>query len=174
MRSRWDRRSDDEDPMEAGPTVTITVPEADNRGFIERHEAEYQSAYAAMSPSRTWGAEFTKSSFRRLLRGIDPQHQNGWAFSGLELRAGEPATVPVGGLMLTVDKSFARGNWYAGRSVTAASFVAVLYEATENGELKELLVSMDPRKWGRELVGWLLTNRPDLPRVTVVPRTPRR
>ncbi len=82
--------------------------------------------------------------------------------------AGHTPTLPAGSVVLAVDRSFAKGNWYSGRRVDPSTNLAVLYEVGETGDLKELLRDTTPG-WARKLTGWLVTERPDLPRVIVRP-----
>jgi hypothetical protein len=166
----WSSRRRIAEEFENAPRVKVAVPEKDVHGNIARHQDGYDSAVAAMSPSRTYGAEFSSTSFRRLLTGVDPSHDNGWAFQGLELPAGEEAEVPVGGIILVLDRSFAKGNWYASRQVDTSTVVATLLEVTQEG-LKEVLQDTT-RGWARKMTGWLVSQRPDLPQVSVKP--PRR
>lgn len=167
----WVNRRFDE-TTEGERRVEVVIPVVDVFGNMGRHQENYDSAIAAMSPSRTFGAEFSKTSFRRLIAGVDPKHDNGWAFQGQDLPAGQEATVPVGSIILAVDRSFAKGNWYARQRVETATVVATLYEVAENGEMKEVIQDTT-RAWARKITGWLVTQRPDLPKVTVTPRTRR-
>jgi hypothetical protein len=142
--------------------VTVIVPEA-NRVVGEHHQAAKREI-DGMSPSRRFGAETSLRSWRRWIKAIDPTRENGWAFDGAELTAGATVLLPVGALVVVYDVSWARARWYAGRYIKPTALESVLYEVTADG-LKHLINSTRKR-WAGDLVGWIVTNRGDIPATT--------
>lgn len=142
--------------------VTVIVPEA-NRVVVEHHHAAGREI-EGMSPSRRFGAETNLRNWRRWITNVDPTRVNGWAFDGVDLTAGATALLPVGALMVVYDASWARARWYAGRFVKPTELEGTLYEVTA-GELKRLINSTRKR-WARDIAGWIVTNRPDIPVTT--------
>jgi hypothetical protein len=142
--------------------VTVTIPEVD-RAVVEHHQTA-ERAIEGMSPSRRFGAESNLRSWRRLIENVDPTRSNGWAFGGVELSAGATASLPVGALIVVYDVSWARARWYAGRYIKPAVLEGVLYEVAADG-LKHL-ISSTRKRWARDLVGWIVTNRRDIPATT--------
>jgi hypothetical protein len=109
---------------------------------------------------RSRSAPTNLRSWRRVVESIDPVRENGWAFSGPELKAGAQVSLPVGAIIIACDLSWANARWYAGQHKKLMEVEAGLYEVLADG-LTELTRSMR-RAWARDLIGWLLTNRPDI------------
>jgi hypothetical protein len=139
--------------------ITVTLPATDR--FVEKHHNESKMAIAAMSRSRQWGAETNLRSWRRWINSIDPARDNGWGFYGIELKPGADATLPLGAVIVACDYSWAKAKWYAGQFIQPVKVDAALYEVKDDC-LIELTRSMR-RAWARDLLGWLVTNRPDVP-----------
>lgn len=139
--------------------ITVTLPATDR--FVEKHHNESKMAIAAMSRSRQWGAETNLRSWRRWINSIDPTRDNGWAFCGIELKPGADTTLPLGAVIVACDYSWAKAKWYAGQFIQPVKVDAALYEVKDDG-LIELTRSMR-RAWARDLLGWLVTNRPGVP-----------
>lgn len=140
-------------------TMTVTFPGIDPS--VENHHNEAKAAIAAMSRSRRWGAETNLRSWRRWIKSIDPACGTGWGFRGIELKPGVEATLPVGAIIVACDVSWAKARWYAGSYIKPAELDAALYEVASDG-LIELTRSMR-RAWARDLLGWLATNRREMP-----------
>ena len=143
----------------ATKSIAVTVPATDQ--YVARHHDSAMAAIAAMSPSRRWGAETNLRSWRRWVHSIDPARDNGWAFCGVELKPGADATLPLGALIVACDSSWAKAKWYTGQFIQPMTVDAALYEVKDDG-LIELTRSMR-RAWPRDLLGWLVRNRPDMP-----------
>lgn len=135
-------------------TVRIIVPSTNT--LVQQHNELAEQAVAAMSPSRSYGAEINLSSWRRRLTIVDPNGVDGYAFSGDSLRPGAEATVPLGGLILSVDTSWAKARWYAGQYIQPLERWAVLYVAEEAG--LESVMATGSRRWVSEILGFLSTN----------------
>ena len=148
--------------------ITVTIPAADL--FVENHHNEANAAIAAMPPSRRWGAETNLRSWRRWIKSINPESDNGWAFRGVELKPGAGTTLPVGAIIVACDVSRAKAKWYAGSYIKPAEVDAALYGVQSDG-LVELTRSLR-RGWARDLFGWLVTNRPEIPVVKAGMPTP--
>lgn len=138
---------------------TVTLPAADR--FVENHHNEAKAAIAAMSPSRQWGAETNLRSWRRWVKSINPDSNNGWGFRGIELKPGAEVALPLGAIIVACDYSWAKARWYAGSYIKPVEVDAALYEVKDDG-LAELTRSMRSA-WARDLLGWLATNRLDMP-----------
>jgi hypothetical protein len=139
--------------------VTIVIPEASLR-VVEHHQRAV-NAIEAMSPSRRLGADTNLRAWRRWIKQIDPTRENGSAFSGVELTAGTTVSLPLGTVMVVCDAIWAQATWYAGPFIKPTEVEASLYEVSGEG-LTRLTTSVR-RKWARDLVGWLVANRPDVP-----------
>lgn len=139
--------------------VTVAIPEIDK--FVVHHHDGAKAAIDAMSPSRQWSAETNLRSWRRQIHTIDPTRENGWAFSGPELQPGSKASLPTSAVIVACDYSWAKANWYAGQYIRPMEIEAALYEATATG-LDQLTRSMR-RAWARDLIGWLVKNREEIP-----------
>lgn len=139
--------------------VSIVVPGASD--CVLDHHRHAVAEIDAMSPSRKWGAEATVRGWRRWIKEIDPTRDNGWAFCGVELKPGEAASLPAGALIVVCDVSWAQAKWYAGRYIKPLQVKASLYAVTTDG-LQSLITSVR-RSWARDLVGWIETNRHDIP-----------
>ncbi|MCR6734071.1 MAG: hypothetical protein NVV83_08290 [Afipia sp.] len=135
--------------------ITVTLPTT-YPGVAGHHDGA-NVAIEAMSPSRRYGADTNLRSWRRLLKSIDPAHENGWSFSGLELQPGAQAVLPASSIVVACDLSWAKAKWYAGQYIKPLEVEAALYEATGEG-LVQLTRSVR-RVWARDLLGWLITNR---------------
>lgn len=142
----------------ATSTIAVTVPATDF--YVARHHDSAKAAIAAMSPSRRWGAETNLRSWRRWINSIDPSRDNGWAFRGVELEPDTEVTLPLGAIVVACDYSWAKAKWYAGHFIQPMTADAALYEVKDDG-LAELTRSMR-RAWARDLLGWLVRNRPDV------------
>ncbi|MGH6711761.1 MAG: hypothetical protein ACREEK_22665 [Bradyrhizobium sp.] len=142
-----------------GHTITATLPGTDPS--VENHHNEAKAAIAAMSRSRQWGAETNLRSWRRWIKSIDPACTTGWGFRGIELKPGADATFPVGAIIVSSDISWAKARWYAGSYIQPMEVAAALYVVTSDG-LVELTRSVR-RAWARDLLGWLATNRREMP-----------
>lgn len=140
-------------------SIAVTVPATDH--YVAWHHDRAKAAIAAMSPSRRWGAETNLRSWRRWINSIDPARDSGWAFCGVELKPGADATLPLGAVIVACDFSWAKANWYTGQFIQPMTVDAALYEVKDDG-LTELTRSMR-RAWARDLLGWLVRNRPDVP-----------
>lgn len=138
--------------------ITVNVPEASNR-IVEHHERA-ESAIKNMSPSRRFGADTNLRAWRRWVKQIDPTRENGWAFSGVELTAGTTALLPTGALVVVCDVSWVQARWYAGQYIKPIEVEASLYEVSDEGLTR--LIASARRKWARDLVGWLVANRPEI------------
>lgn len=146
--------------------VTVEMP--DPSEIVVAHHRSALSAIEGMSPSRKWGAETNLRSWRRWVKEICPSCESGWGFSGEEVKTGTMASLPAGAIVIACDVSWAKAKWYAGRYIKPTEIEASLYEVTSDG-LKHLVTATD-RKWGRKLIRWLITNRPDIPqKMCVVP-----
>ena len=135
--------------------ITVTIPSIDP--LVEGHHRRAVSEIERMSPSRQFGAETDLSSWRRLLRTVDLEKTNGYAFSGNLLQAGAIAEIEDGKLIIAVDKSWTRANWYAGRHVRAVEISARLLQVRESG-LVTLIESQRSRAWAQDILGFLETN----------------
>jgi hypothetical protein len=138
--------------------VTVVIPDTDQ--FVVNHHNRAKTAITEMSPSRQFGAETNLRSWRRLIKTLDPVRDNGWAFSGDELKPGATASLPVGGIIIACDVSWTKANWYAGRHMAPTEIEAALYEVSADG-LVALIRSMR-RRWARDLIRWLVSNRPEI------------
>lgn len=139
--------------------VTIVVPEA-CRHVVDHHKRAVD-AIEAMSPSRRLGADTNLRTWRRWIKKIDLAHENGWAFSGVELTAGSTVSLPAGAVVVVCDVSWAQATWYAGHYIKPIEIEASLH-GVSGGRLTCLATS-GRRKWARDLVDWLVANRPDIP-----------
>lgn len=139
-------------------SIAVTVPSPDR--FVVNHHNEAKAAIDAMSVWRQHGAETNLRSWCRVVESIDPVRENGRAFSGPELQAGAQVSLPVGAIIVACDVSWANARWYAGQHMKRMEIEAGLHEVTADG-LTELTRSMR-RAWARDLIGWLLTSRPDI------------
>ena len=135
-------------------TVQITLPTLDT--LVQQHHDLANEAIAAMSPSRSYDAETNINSWRRRLSIVDPAGSDGYAFPGNNLRPGTEATVPLGSVILVVDSSWAKANWYAGRYIPALERWATLYVAEQSG-LQQVMTTRS-RRWASEILGYLTTN----------------
>lgn len=79
-----------------------------------------------------------------------------------EWRANTGTSLPAGAIIVAFD--WANARWSAGRHVKRMEIEAGLNEVTADG-LTEMTRSM-LRAWARDLIGWLLTNRPDISKKT--------
>ena len=75
--------------------ITVPPPVAE----IERAHQAASNAIARMSTTRSYGAQAELSVWRKLVEGIDPSKDNGYAFNGPLLRAGGQADVPPGAVL---------------------------------------------------------------------------
>ena len=139
--------------------ITVTLPGTGHS--VENHHNEAKAAIAAMSRSRQWGAETNLRSWRRWIKSIDPACTTGWGFRGIELKPGADATLPVGAIIVACDISWAKAKWYAREFIRPMEIEAAIYEMTKEGLIE--LTRSDRPGWARDLLGWLVTNRPDVP-----------
>lgn len=139
--------------------VTVAIPEIDK--FVARHHDRAKAAIDAMSPSRRWDAETNRRSWRRRIYTIDPTRENGWAFSGPELQPCAKVSLPSGAVIVACDYSWAKASWYSGQHIKPMEVIAALYEVTASG-LDQLTRSMR-RSWARDLIGWMVKNREEIP-----------
>lgn len=135
-------------------TIEITVP--DIKFLVQLHHDQATEAIAAMSPSRAYGAETNLSNWRRLLTAFNLDGDDGYAFTGHNLQLGAIATVPAHALLLSVDSSWAKAKWYAGRYVSPLERWATLY-IVEDAGLKQLMAT-NSRRWASKVLGFLATN----------------
>jgi hypothetical protein len=139
--------------------VTVVMPSTDR--FVVDHHNGARAAIDGMPAWRQFGAETNLRSWRRWLKSIDPARDNGWGFSGPELQPGADASLPIGAIVVACDLSWAKAKWHAGDYIRPMEIEAALYEVTSDG-LIQLTRSMR-RAWARDLLGWLVTNRPEIP-----------
>lgn len=139
--------------------VNVTIPNASEHVMQHHHRAI--RAIESMSSSRKWGADANARSWRRWIKQIDPERDNGWAFLGAALMPGASATLPLGAIIVVCDVSWANARWYADCSINRIEADAALHEVAEEG--LALLVRSARRTWGRDLVRWLTTNGPGIP-----------
>jgi hypothetical protein len=137
--------------------ATVTVPSTDR--FVMDHHNGARAAIDGMPAWRQFGAETNLRSWRRWIKSINPACDDGWAFSGPELRPGAQAPLPIGTIIVACDVSWAKAKWYAGQYRAPTEIEAALYEVSPDG-LVTLTRSMR-RRWARDLIGWLVTNRPE-------------
>jgi hypothetical protein len=144
--------------------VSVTIPAIASQ--VADHHRRANSEIDGMSPSRKWGAETNLRSWRRWVKEVDPSRENSWGFSGVEVKTGTMVSLPAGAVIVTCDVSWAQAKWYAGRYIKPTEIEASLYEVTSDGP--KHLVTAARRKWARELIDWLITNRPGIPQKTSV------
>jgi hypothetical protein len=139
--------------------VTIIIPEASPH--VVDHHRRAVDAIEAMSPSRRLGADTNLRAWRRRVEQIDPTRENGWAFFGEELTAGTTVSLALGAVVVVCDVSWAQAQWYAGHYIKPIEVEASLHEVSERG--LTCLTTSGRRKWARDLIGWLVANRADIP-----------
>lgn len=139
--------------------VSVIIPDTVER--VTEHHRRAVNAVESMSPSRRLGADMNLRTWRRWIKQIDPTRENGWAFSGVELKAGATVSLAIGTVVVVCDVSWAQAKWYAGHYIKPIEVEASLHEVSSGG--LTCLIASDRRKWARDLVGWLVANRPDIP-----------
>jgi hypothetical protein len=139
--------------------VSVEIPGSSE--LVTAHHRRAVAEVGGMSPSRKTTADTNHRIWRRWVKRIDPNRENGWAFAGVELMAASTASLPAGAIIVACDVSWAQAKWYAGRYIKPIEIEASLYEVTTDG--LTLLKRSVRRKWAHDLVGWLLTNRADIP-----------
>jgi hypothetical protein len=139
----------------------VTVPEV--APIVVSHHKRASIVVGAMPPSRASGAAIELCISRRVVVGIDPERDDGWGFkSGPEwVSAGKTAKLDEGTLILAIDASYASARWYAGNFIAPTERYAAVYEVRGDQLVRRVLSIR--RRWARDLIGWICTNRPDVP-----------
>ena len=140
----------------------ITVPLA-NPGVRSHHERA-SITVAAMPPSRARDAEIDLYIHRSVVQAVDPERDDDWGIKsgGAWLWPGRTAKLAEGTLILAADSSYARARWYAGNFIAPTERYIALYEV-HGAELVRRLLSIR-RCWPQEVISWIRTNRPDVPK----------
>lgn len=142
----------------AEATVAITVPSIS--ASVEAHHNSALRSISLFKNTRGYGAEANLRAWRKLLTKFDPSGKDGWAFDGSKLEAGAEAMVQRGSLIVGLDDSWAKGNWYSGHEVRPRALRAFLAQVTEGDEFKMIYETWD-NAWAPGIVGFLNAH-PDL------------
>ena len=139
----------------AQATITAIVPPVDR--MAQFHHDGALRAISRFKNTRGYDAEANLRSWRRLLTKYDPNGKDGWAFEGSTLQAGAEVKLRPGPLIVGLDDSWAKGNWYAGDDVRPRELTAFLAQAVEGDGLR-VLVSVSDNAWASGIIGLLNTN----------------
>jgi hypothetical protein len=139
--------------------VSVIIPDRVER--VTEHHRRAVNAIESMSPSRRLGADINLRTWRRWIKQIDPTRENGWAFSGVELKAGATVSLALGTVVVVCDVSWAEAKWYAGHYIKPIEVEASLHEVCDGG--LTCLTTSGRRNWARDLISWLVANRTDIP-----------
>lgn len=134
--------------------VTITVPGVDY--LVSSHNKEAVGEIERMSRSRSYGADWSLSSWRRDLNAINPDGQDGYAFIGNQVQPLAEVSLPLGSLIVARDSSWAKAKWYAGCYIAPVEQYACLMRVEAEG--LRTLTSSRSKSWAREILGYLMTN----------------
>lgn len=142
----------------AEATIAITLPSIS--ASVEAHHNGALYSISLFKNTRGYGAEANLRSWRKLLTKFDPSGKDGWAFDGSKLEPGAEATVQRGSLIVGLDDSWAKGNWYSGHEVRPRALRAFLAQVTEGDGFKIIYETSD-NAWAPGIVGFLNAH-PDL------------
>jgi hypothetical protein len=137
--------------------IRVTVPPADER--ITAGYDQGRKAIIDLAAYRQCTHQPSHSTWRRVVERIDLAGRDGYTFQGPTVQPNVEAHLRPGTLVVTLDRYFAKANWYANdwRKGVDADVVTRLYEVADDGSLVQVCASS---KWSsaQELLGWLVTN----------------
>lgn len=142
----------------AEANVAITVPSIS--ASVEAHHDSALYSISLFKNTRGYGAEANLRAWRKLLTKFDPSGTDGWAFEGSKLAAGAETMVRRCSLIVGLDDSWAKGNWYAGHEVRPRALRDFLAQVTEEDGFKIIYETCD-NAWAQAVIGFLNAH-PDL------------
>jgi len=113
--------------------VIINLPGSDED---MQHQIEIAKNNAErFSPSRHYGFKISRSAWVKTIDKIDENKIGGYSFLGERFEFGEEIRVPVTSYIVTCERVYIAGNWYADQSKPRSGIIAKLFYVEEDGSL---------------------------------------